>query len=69
MPEVNELTPEQIEALFTHADLVAEVHAWTQLCATQGQKALRHQDEIADAAARWGLTPVPTEERLDAGDA
>ena len=69
MPELHDLTAEQIEALFTAANSEAEAHAWVELCATQGQKALRHQDEMAEHAARWGLTPVPTEERLDAGEA
>ena len=68
MPELHDLTVEQIEALFTHADLIGEAHAWVELCATQGQMTLRRQDAMAEQAARWWLPLVPTEERLDAGD-
>ena len=68
MPELHDLTAEQIETLFTAADAQGEAHAWIELCATQGQAALRHQDAIADAAARWSLTTVPKEEWLDAGE-
>ena len=69
MPEVHDLTPEQIEALFTHADLVAEAHAWVELCATQGQATLARQESLADQAARWWGRTAPTEERLDASEA
>ena len=69
MPDLHNLTPEQIDALFTHADAVAEAHAWVELCATQGQMALARQDSLADQAARWGLTMAPAEERLEASKA
>ena len=69
MPELNDLTLEQIDTLFTADDVVAEVRAWIKLCAMQGEATLRRHDLLAEHAARWGLTPVPTEERLDAGEA
>ena len=68
MPEVHDLTPEQIDALFTHADMVAEAHAWVELCATQGHATLARQDSLADQAARWGLTTAPTDARLEASE-
>mgnify|MGYP001582613494 CR=1 FL=1 len=67
MPELDDLTLEQIDTLFTPADVAAEAQAWRVLCDTQGQDTLRRQDIIAEGAARWRMTPVPTEEQLDAG--
>ena len=69
MPDLETLTPEQIEALFTAADSEAEAHAWVELCATQGQMTLRRQDAMAEQAALWGLTTATTDARLDAREA
>ena len=69
MPELKDLTPEQIDAVFTQALLEAEAQAWMLLCQIQGEATLARQDRLADNAARWGLTTVPMEERLDPGEA
>ena len=69
MPNLDDLTPEQIDALFTEADMVAEAHVRVDLCRMQGQMTLARQDMLALQAALGWFTTVPTEERLDPGEA